>query len=162
MAAKIKYTYACPRCDEGVTSKTINTECPKCGLPLGPDSRIPYTPPYTLSEQHHKYDDAELRLAALLAIPTEKALCMLEDAHWIVQTIAGKKASVTDISFMMGLAVKTGAMAQRYLDYLEAGGKHVPALSPDFTTTTTNTTTEESTNELPTPPGDREQTPPRE
>jgi len=126
MAAKIEYVYSCPRCGEGITSKSLNTRCPTCQLVLGTKEVEPYEYPYTMVEQHHKYGDSRTQLDKLINIPKDKAASMLNDALLIVETFPAQKAQIDDIRFMAELAVRVGDIAQKYLDYLDAGGRHVP------------------------------------
>jgi hypothetical protein len=101
--------------------------CPNCGLPLGRQPELPYTPPRTLTEQHEKYKDTELLTNTILDLPIEKANSIVNDALAIVELLPGKKNTVSDIRIIVELAIRIGNIASAYHKYLEDGGKHVPA-----------------------------------
>jgi hypothetical protein len=112
-----------------MTSEQLNIECPSCGLLLGKkDNFTPYTYPYTLCEQHYKYEDQEKFLERLRDMPLEKAMSVLNDALNIVETIGAKNLETPGISSLVGLAMKIGEVAKAYQAFLEAGGRHVPGV----------------------------------
>jgi hypothetical protein len=125
-AAVISGIFLCPRCEAEVLSIKTAFSCPNCGLPLGRQPVAPYTPPYTLFEQHEKYQDKEAFVNVVINLPIEKANSMLNDALAVIELIAGKINSTSDIRIVMGLARKIGDIANAYHTYLEVGGKHVP------------------------------------
>jgi hypothetical protein len=125
MATHINYARTCPRCEEGINSSELNIKCPTCGFQLGPE--VPrYQYPLTMCEQHQKYVDGPAHLELLMSMPHEKAMSIINDSLNIVETASAKNGSVSEIRDMLGIAMRVGEVAKAYLDYLNAGGKHVP------------------------------------
>jgi hypothetical protein len=128
MSASIKHIFQCPRCENDVTSFETVMQCPICGLPLGKMEAEPYTAPYTLSEQHLKFKDSLKYAKALAELPPDKALSILNDALNIVENIGGTKSPSEDIRNMVKMAMRIGRIASAYDHFIQAGGKHAPAL----------------------------------
>ena len=126
MSVQVSVCYVCPRCSAGITSLEHTVSCPGCGLPLGIQKNDPYTPPYTLTEQHEKYRQPDALLDALAQLPTEKMNNIINDALLILENIGGKKTHVSDIRLAVQMGVKIGKIAEAYEIFLENGGKHYP------------------------------------
>ena len=129
MAAEIRHIYQCPRCDSGVTATASTTECPQCGLALGVQAGgRGFNPPLTLFEQQIHRNDKAGHLRALLELPHEKVMAVLQDALNIMEAIAVKKASATDIRSVVELGTRIGDIAKAYDAFIHAGGRHTPAI----------------------------------
>lgn len=126
MPANIQLCYICPRCDHALASIDNVTACPSCGLPLGKQDVDPYTPPYTLSEQHYKYLNSDRLVSVLADMPIEKANNIMNDALIIIENVAGKKTRVEGIRELMQMAIRIGEIASAYEKFLQAGGRHHP------------------------------------
>lgn len=127
MSANILHVFLCPRCEEGITSIQTATACPSCGLPLGKHPVAPYTPPYTFTEQHHRFKEVETLSRTLADLPIDKANSIMNDALLLMETLSGKNTPTKGIRDMVKLAIRVGEIATAYEKYLEAGGKHFPA-----------------------------------
>lgn len=125
--ANIQTLFLCPRCDEGITSIGTTTSCPSCGLPLGKQEALPYTPPFTFTEQHEKYQDTNTYVEVLRDLPIHKANSIMNDALTLIELISGKNTSTTDIRNLVGMAIKIGEIAKSYDAFLTSGGKHTPS-----------------------------------
>lgn len=164
MSVHIRYTYMCPRCGEGINSDKLSLSCPTCELVLGfKNLEKPYTPPYTLTEQHYKYADKLLHVETFLTLSKEKMFSMMNDALSIVETLPAKKGAYSDIRFLLGMAIRIGKMAEAYEKFLVDGGKHVPHIVAEYASkSNTNTTSpdpdQENSNES-SETGNRESTP---
>jgi len=132
MAAHVQSIWVCPKCQEGLTGVTRPKQCPSCKQPFGPSVQAGYTIPYSLTGQFNKRTGVDVvnaeecvRFAAFIAqIPTENAQDILNDALSIVESLAGKKADVSEISGLIVISKRIGEIATAYHNYLMAGGKH--------------------------------------
>ena len=119
----------------------------------------PYTPPYTLTEQHEKYLDSKTYVEVLLDLPINKANSIMNDALSLIEVLAGKNTSTSDIRNIVGMAIKVGEIAKAYDQFLSVGGKHVPSFFQTPATQTTETALGDPNVQLKAPGGD-EQAPP--
>jgi rRNA maturation protein Nop10 len=130
--------YQCPRCESGVISLENVTACPDCGLPLGKQSQAPYTPPYTLTEQHEKYRDQKAHVKAFIDLPITKANSIMNDALSLIEVVSGKNTPTADIRNLVAMAIRIGEIAKAYDAYINAGGKHTPSFFISETTETSS------------------------
>lgn len=125
--AQVSSLYVCPRCEEGISAIKQIVSCPSCGLPLGKQTQAPYTPPYTLTEQHQKYQDTKQYVQALQDLRIEKANSIMNDALSLIEIVAGKNTPIADIRNLIEMAIRIGDIAKAYDAFLIAGGKHIPS-----------------------------------
>lgn len=127
--ASIKQIYECPHCHETLTASRRPDKCPnpKCGYDFG-EAINEYKYPVTLREQFERMQSRHAHLDAVIAMPVEKALFMMNDALNIIETIPAKNVPASDIRNLVALAMRIGNIATKYNEYVEAGGRHVPAL----------------------------------
>jgi hypothetical protein len=130
MAAEIKIVLLCPRCQEGITSKTPLLKCPKCEYPLGAHvGSDKYVLPMTLTEQRAKLNSSDCdQLDVLINMDKDKMYSIVNDCLIVLETLPGKKCSLSDIRPVIEMALKIGAIAKAYDDFLRAGGKHTPSI----------------------------------
>lgn len=127
MTAHVQHIFSCPRCDSDIVDIKTTTSCPSCGLPLGKQDQLPYTPPYTLTEQHEKYRDPRTHVETFLNLPIEKANSIMNDALSLISVVAGKNTPTADIRKLVEMAIQIGEVARAYDSFLKAGGRHVPS-----------------------------------
>jgi hypothetical protein len=127
MSVNIKQIYTCPQCGESITSTKRPDHCPKCNYSFGEEG-VEYKLPLTMNEQRSKFQDDRDFYEAILTMPLEKANNIMNDALNIAELLPAKNSSQTDIRNLVEMAIKLGSIAQRYKDFLAAGGIHVPTL----------------------------------
>ena len=118
----IRTVYECPHCNAPLTSKERPEACPKCNYDFG-TATIKYKAPLTLYEQREKLLDKAGHRNAVLELEADKAKSILNDALNIIELIAVKKASPSDISTMVAQAKRIGEIATKYEEFLNAGGR---------------------------------------
>jgi hypothetical protein len=127
--AKIKSVYQCPRCQESLTASERPEHCPKCGFEFDSAAETAtYVYPRTLSEQHEQLADVAAFTDACLAMPITKANDILNDALTVIRTLPAKNVAVSGIRDLIEMGIRIGEMAEKYKEFLEAGGAHVPDL----------------------------------
>jgi len=126
--ARIKLTYVCPKCEEGITAETKPEICPGCGAKFPSMVDGGFVEPFTLAEQNLRINDERAFNRFVLNLPVETATNIMNDALNIIQSISGKKARKSDIRIMMGMAIQIGEIAKAYEQFFIAGGAHTPEL----------------------------------
>lgn len=125
--ASIRTLYECPHCENQLLDSKRPEKCPACGYSFGePGDEFKY--PVTLSEQLERIKNTKAHYRSILNMPIDKANNIVNDALNILETIPAKKVPTSDISYLIGMAIKIGDIAEKYHEYLAAGGKHVPSL----------------------------------
>ena len=124
---KIGAVYECAHCGEPMTSEKRPARCSTCGYSFG-EPGTEYKPPMTLSEQHERINNKKEHFAAILNLPNEKALAILNDALNIIETMSAKKVKASDIRYLVQMGIKIGQIATKYDEFIQAGGMHGPEL----------------------------------
>lgn len=127
MAAKIQNAYECPHCHNTLLDSKRPITCPACSYDFGEEA-VDFKYPVTLTEQQERLQRKLGFYDAVLEMPIIKANSIMNDALNIIETISAKNCSISDISQVIGMAMKIGKIATKYDKYLRAGGKHVPSL----------------------------------
>jgi hypothetical protein len=127
--ASIKTIYECPHCHETLTASRRPEKCPnpKCGYDFG-EALMEYKYPVTLQEQFERMKSKHAHLDSVIAMPIEKSMFMMNDALNIIETVSAKNVPASDIRSLVTMAMRIGNIATKYNEYIEAGGRHVPAL----------------------------------
>lgn len=125
---KIKNTYVCPKCEEGVTADEKPTHCPACRAKFPAPGYAGFEDPVTITEQQERIKDEAAHMAFVVDLPVDIANNIMNDALNIIQTIPVKKVKVSDIRTMMRMAIQIGEVARKYEEFLLAGGTHTPDL----------------------------------
>ena len=135
MSASIKLIYECPRCNESVIADSRPDTCPGCKFDFGGQGLVQtasppdyYQIPYTLTEQHLRLQNTQAFNSFIMELPKDKANDILNDALSVIQLLAGKKAKVSDIRFLVQMGIQIGEVAKAYDNYLRSGGLHAPEL----------------------------------
>lgn len=124
----IENIFVCPKCDHAEPAAVKPRYCKECGYSFIENDFSKYYNPITLTEQFTKLKDVEGLRDAVLDLPLEKAISILEDAKSIVETIGGRKDRTMDIRPLVECAIRIGGIAKAYDDFLRAGGRHIPSL----------------------------------
>lgn len=127
--ALVKQCYECPHCHEPITASRRPEKCPnpKCGYDFG-EAANEYKYPVTLREQLERMNSKNAHLDAVIAMSVDKALFILNDALNILETVSAKNVPASDIRNLIAIGIRIGNIATKYNEYIEAGGRHVPAL----------------------------------
>jgi hypothetical protein len=125
--ARILQTYECPHCSAPLTAVKRPDKCPGCGYDFG-EAINEYKYPVTLFEQSERLLRPHAHLDAVIAMPVEKALSVLNDALHILETLSAKNVPLLDIRELVQRGIRIGNIATKYDEYIQAGGKHVPSL----------------------------------
>ena len=127
--ALVKQCYECPNCKEPLIASRRPDKCPnpKCGYDFG-EAINEYKYPVTLREQYERMQSKNAHLDAVIAMSVDKGLFILNDALNIIETMPAKNVPASDIRNLVAVAMKIGNIATKYNEYIEAGGRHVPAL----------------------------------
>jgi hypothetical protein len=94
---QIKTIYECPRCEEIIPGETKPEHCPECGADLmdTEEELRGYSYPVTMTEQHIKFKEDALFYDALIMMPITKANDIMNDALFLMETIAAKNVPVS-------------------------------------------------------------------